>query len=94
MTDNIQNYNNLVNRMDAFEVPMTEVARFSIWCISEILKKHGEFENYSQEINVLINVVEKHNKVKDREFKKLQKRIKQIQANWRGFYYPKRREAS
>ena len=81
MTDNIQNYNNLVDRMDAFEVPMTEVARFSIWCISEILKKHGEFENYSQEINVLINVVEKHNKLKTREFKKLQKRIKQIQAN-------------
>jgi hypothetical protein len=49
--------------------------------VSEILKKHGEFENYQEEISVLFKVVESYNKVKDREFKKLQKRIKQIQAN-------------
>ena len=81
MTDNIQDYNNLKDRMDAFEVPVTDTALFSLWAISEILKKHNEFENYEQEIHVLTNVVTSYNKVKDREFKKLQKRIKQIQAN-------------
>ena len=81
MTDNIQNHNNLKDRMDAFEVPITDAALFSLWAISEILKKHDEFEDYAQEIHVLTNVVTRYNKVKDREFKKLQKRIKQIQAN-------------
>ena len=81
MTDNIQNYQSLKERMIAFEVQNDQEDFFCIWMVSEILKKHGEFENYQEEISVLFKVVESYNKVKDREFKKLQKRIKQIQAN-------------
>jgi hypothetical protein len=81
MTDNIQNYQSLKERMIAFEVPNDQEDFFCIWMVSEILKKHGEFENYQEEISVLFKVVESYNKVKDREFKKLQKRIEQIQAN-------------
>ena len=81
MADNIQNYKNLKDRMIAFEVPMSDRNIFAVWTISEILKKHGEFENYAEEISVLFNVVERYKNIEDREFKKLQKRIKQIQAN-------------
>jgi len=81
MTNNIQDYQSLKERMIAFEVPNDEEDFFCIWLISEILKKHGEFENYQEEVGVLFQVVKSYNKVKDREFKKLQKRIKQIQTN-------------
>tara|TARA_R100000995_G_C3382809_1_gene76770 strand:+ start:271 stop:516 length:246 start_codon:yes stop_codon:yes gene_type:complete len=81
MADNIQDYNNLKDRMNAFEVPNDQEDFFCIWMLSEILKKHGEFENYQEEISVLFQVVKSYNKVKDREFKKLQKRIEQIQTN-------------
>ena len=83
MTENIQDYKNLKDRMLAFEVPMSDRNIFVVWTISEILKKHGEFENYAEEISVLFNVVERYKNIEDREFKKLQKRIKQIKTNWR-----------
>ena len=81
MTENIQDYKNLKDRMIAFEVPMSDRNIFVVWTISEILKKHGEFENYAEEISVLFNVVERYKNIEDREFKKLQKRIKQIKTN-------------
>ncbi len=81
MTENIQDYNNLEERLEAFEINPEDENFFCIWVISEILKKHGEFNNYIEEVEKIFEVITRYQKIEDREFKKLQKRIKQIQTN-------------
>jgi len=71
MTENIQDYNNLEERLEAFEIKPEDENLFCIWVISEILKKHGEFNNYIEEVERIFEVITRYQKIEPSELNTL-----------------------